>query len=365
MLVLAALLTTLVALTGAMIPPNDRENWKTPIILGKSGGFTIGGRILESSFSSDFTLSCDHGYMEYFFPWRQRKTSIVMWHSSSTQTWQNRFDGGEGYKDMFLRRNYPVFLWDAPRLGRANWGCAPYSYTPSYRDQGNFVAWNFGPAFGRFWPGVQFPVADEEAWQQATSARYVEFDTVDNVHVQAQAAAVAADSGKVGDSIVWLTNSASAGRALMAATKSNSTNIKGIVTYEGLGYVYPDTANITVNPSSPMGPFVVPLADFMKLTRLPIQFLWGDHRGPNDTWANYVAQSTLSAAWINYYGGDAEVVSLAQDEGLTGSTHIAFADMDNDKVAAVLDKFLAKNKLDAYTEGDEDETTWDQDWKNL
>lgn len=37
-----------------------------------------------------------------------------MWHSCSTQVWQNRWDGGEGYKDMFLRRDYPVYLWDGP-----------------------------------------------------------------------------------------------------------------------------------------------------------------------------------------------------------------------------------------------------------
>ncbi|KAI0844971.1 hypothetical protein F5Y00DRAFT_266064 [Daldinia vernicosa] len=39
-----------------------------------------------------------------------------MWHSSTTQVWQNRWGGGEGYKDMFLRRGYPVYLWDGPRV---------------------------------------------------------------------------------------------------------------------------------------------------------------------------------------------------------------------------------------------------------
>ena len=70
-----------------------------------------------------------------------------MWHSSSTQVWQNRWDGGEGYKDMFLRRRYPAYLWDGPRVGRANWGCASHTYTPNNSsDQGNFTAWVFGPA---------------------------------------------------------------------------------------------------------------------------------------------------------------------------------------------------------------------------
>ncbi len=39
---------------------------------------------------------------------------------------------------------------------------------------------------------------------------------------------------------------------------------------------------------------------------------------------------------------------LGDDAGLKGSTHIPFADMDNDKVAALLDAFLKKAGLDGY-----------------
>ena len=116
------------------------KNWKPPIILDHSGGMQIGGKIIRSPVKPNLTLSCDHGYVEYFFPRRPRETSLVMWHSSSTQVWQNRWDGGEGYKDMFLRREYPVFLWDGPRVGRATWGCEPINYVPAYRDQENFAA---------------------------------------------------------------------------------------------------------------------------------------------------------------------------------------------------------------------------------
>ncbi|KAI2783012.1 hypothetical protein F4815DRAFT_461578 [Daldinia loculata] len=58
------------------------------------------------------------------------------------------------------------------------------------------------------------------------------FNSNSNIHLQSQAAAaVAADSGKVGDSVVYLTNSAAGLRAQMTVAKSNSTNIKGIVAY--------------------------------------------------------------------------------------------------------------------------------------
>ncbi|KAF2731420.1 hypothetical protein EJ04DRAFT_10474 [Polyplosphaeria fusca] len=331
---------------------------RSPIVLERSGGFQIGGKTVTTN--STFgppgqtqELSCDHGYIEYFIPWQPRKTNIVMWHSSSTQVWQNRWDGGEGYKDMFLRRNYPVHLWDGPRVGRANWACVPTQYYPNYAsDHGNFVAWNLGPSYKNWWPDVQFPTTNDAAWHQATSARYVEYDTEENVQLHSSAAAVAADSGKIGKDIVYLTNSAGGLRAMMTATKSNTTNIKGIVTYESIGYVFPDNANITAGRGG-FGPFVVPLAQFKKLAKLTaIQFVWGDHRADS---YEYVQQSRLAASLINKYGGNAKVLKLGDDAGLKGSTHIPFADIDNAKVAELLDEFLERNGLDGYGDEDGDE----------
>ncbi|KAL2149712.1 hypothetical protein VTH82DRAFT_8364 [Thermothelomyces myriococcoides] len=324
--------------------PGDPDG---PIMLRQSGGFTIGGKVIENPRNPNMTLSCDHGYVEYFWPWKPRKTSIVMWHSSSTQTFQNRWDGGPGFKDMFLRRGYPVYLWDGPRVGRANWACERTSYAPDYRDQANFVAWNFGPRFGEWWPDVQFPTEDEEAWQQATSSRYVEYDSEESVNLEAGAAAIAADSGRLGDSIVYLGNSASGLRAQMTAVKSNTTNIKGIVCYESYGYVFPEGHGIEPGfGSNPFGPIIVSKEEFKKLAQVPaIQFLFGDHR---DESFIYLNQSRQAAALINEYGGNAEVILLGKDKGLKGTTHIAFADMHNDKVAKLLDEFLEENDLDKY-----------------
>jgi hypothetical protein len=339
--------------TGFAQPYPNIPKPSKPIILSSSGGFQIGGRTISNPTRPNSTLSCDHGYMEYFLPYHPRSTSLVMWHSSSTQVWQNRWDGGPGYKDLFLRRDYPVYLWDGPRVGRANWACEPTSYVPFIgSDESNFVAWMFGPRYKQWWPGVQFPVGDEGAWHQATSARYVEYDTAANVELQSDAAAIAADSGRIGKNIVYLTNSAGGLRAMMTTTKANGTNIKGIVTYESIGYVFPDNANITAGTGG-FGPFVVPLERFKKLARLAaVQFVWGDHRAENST---SVRESRLCAELINRYGGNAEVVRLAEDKGLKGSTHIAFADMDNEKVAGLLDEFLEGNGLDGYEEEEDDE----------
>ncbi|KAI1338642.1 hypothetical protein F5Y15DRAFT_123373 [Xylariaceae sp. FL0016] len=337
--------------------PHDERSWKKPIVLDRSGGFVIGGKVISNPRFPSMTLHCDHGYMEYFIPWKPRNASLVMWHSSSTQTWQNRWDGGDGYKDKFLRRNYPVYLWDAPRLGRADWACEPNFYVPDYRDQGNFVAWNLGPSYKNFWNDTQFPTWDDEAWEQATASRYVEYDTVPNIHLQAQAAAVAADSRRIGENVVFLTNSAAGLRAQLAVAKSNTTNIKGIVAYESFGFVFPDTANITAG--GPFGPIIVPLANFKKLAKVKeIQYVWGDHR---DSFI-YFQQAKLSAKYINMYGGNAKVLELGKDAGLKGSSHIAFMDMDNEKVAGLLDQYLERNGLDDYLDDDESDDDWEQEW---
>jgi hypothetical protein len=343
-------------LVAAAVSAQERQNSaRFPIVLEKSGGFVTGGTTVANPQNPSQHLSCDHGYVEYFLPVDARRTSLVMWHSSSSQVWQNRWDGGEGFKDMFLRRDYPVYLWDGPRVGRANWSCEQTAYSPNYRNEGNFTAWNLGPSFGNWWPDVQFPVTDRKSWEAVTAWRYVEYDSLSNIQLQTDAAAVAADSGRLGSSIVYLTNSAAGLRAMVATTKAAKGNIAGIVAYESMGYVFPigdpESPAPCTNPDScGFGPIGVPLEDFRKLAKLKsIQFVWGDHRsGPGAPASSYVEQSRLCAKLINKYGGHAEVLMLGDDAGLRGSTHIPFADMDNDKVAVLLDAFLKKAGLDGY-----------------
>ena len=144
---------------------------------------------------------------------------------------------------------------------------------------------------------------------------------------------------------------------MLTTTKATKTNIAAISTYESIGYVFPigdpespaacGTTGPTPNPDGPacaFGPILVPLEDFKKLAKLKkIQFMWGDNRPETEP---FVHQSRLCAKLINKYGGNAEVVKLGDIPALKGSTHIPFADMDNDKVAAQLDGFLKKAGLD-------------------
>jgi hypothetical protein len=97
-------------------------------------------------------------------------------------------------------------------------------------------------------------------------------------------------------------------------------------------------------PEGGFGPTHVPLAQFTRLTRIPMQLIWGDNT-EKTFWAKTVAESKRFADIVNAHGGHAEVLMLPS-VGLKGNTHIAFMDLDNVQVADQLSFFLKKNGLD-------------------
>ena len=61
---------------------------------------------------------------------------------------------------------------------------------------------------------------------------------------------------------------------MLAALKSD--NVKGIVAYETAAFVFPEGEG-PQDAEGGFGPTHVPLAEFMRLTRIPIQLVWGDN----------------------------------------------------------------------------------------
>lgn len=309
-----------------------------PITLARQGAFEAGGEVLVKGAS---TLSCDHGHVEYQVPVHARTVALFLWHSSSTSVWQRRWDGGEGFQSILLRRGFPVYLWDGPRVGRGNWGCVPYQYDPSIgQDQQNFVAWRLGAEYPDFFPGVQFPTSDAEAWEQAARARYQEFDTTPNAELEATAAAKAIE--RIGPSVL-VTNSAGGMRGLIAAMKSD--RIKAIVAYENPGYVFPSDVTPPNRPTR-FGPVIVSPAEFQMLTRIPMQFVFGDNLDRSPAWTGYAETARTFVDLINARGGRAEILFLPS-AGLHGNTHIPFADLNNVAVADLLSQFLKRHHLDS------------------
>lgn len=330
-------LTTALALSACAATPPLQSGGQSPMLIARQGAFEAGGGLLRDG---DRTLSCDHGHVEYQIPANERRTALFLWHSSSVKVWQNRWDGGEGFQSIFLRRGYPVYLWDGPRVGRGNWGCERYVYEPmAGRDQQNFVSWRLGARYKEWFSGVQFPTNDAAALDQAMRARYFEFDTVANAQLEATAAAEAIN--RIGPSVL-VTNSAGGLRALLTALRSD--NVKAIVAYENPGYVFPDDVEAPKGPDR-FGPVIVSPEDFQRLTKIPIQLVFGDNLDKSPSWAAFAETARKFVEIVNARGGQAEVLMLPS-AGLKGNTHIPFADLNNAAVADLLSDYLHKHKLD-------------------
>lgn len=92
--------------------------------------------------------------------------------------------------------------------------------------------------------------------------------------------------------------------------------------------------------------------EFQALTRIPIIVYYGDNIpdeptdiAGRDNWRTRVAMARLWVDAINAHGGDATVVSLPEI-GITGNTHFAFSDLNNQEVADQIMAFLAEKNLD-------------------
>jgi hypothetical protein len=102
----------------------------------------------------------------------------------------------------------------------------------------------------------------------------------------------------------------------------------------------------------------VPMADFLKLTKFPIQILWGDfipktldpvnvgERLTLDSRRINVLRSKLFVEAINRHGGDAQNLILPDDLGIKGNTHFLMLDDNIGQIADLLSDFLKQKKLD-------------------
>ena len=132
--------------------------------------------------------------------------------------------------------------------------------------------------------------------------------------------------------------------------------MKAIINYEPGGFVFPDNdfpAPVPLYGGATRSPgTAVPAADFQKLTKIPIQIVWGDfippEAQPNATLEFFRGSVVLSraiTAAINKRGGKVSFLSLPEI-GITGNTHFTMGDLNSDQIAKLMLKYLQKNGLD-------------------
>jgi pimeloyl-ACP methyl ester carboxylesterase len=345
---------SIVASTMAMAQQSVRSESLT---IQEQGSFAVGGTVLKSPGTYDNnkptaegqSFHGDHLYAFYQIPQNPKALPIVMLHGAfqSARSWETTSDGREGFQTIFLRRGFSVYLVDQPRRGRAGNSTVAAAIEPAPNDQLFFDQFRIGK-WPNYFDNVQFDRKPETLDQffRSVTPNTGPYDA--GVIPDAMSALFA----KTGPGILF-THSQAGGPGWLTAIRSE--NVKAIVSYEpGSGFIFPEGELPEEMPSAAgtLKPEAVPLADFEKLTRIPIIIYYGDNfpveptteRG-QDNWRVRLAMAKLWIEAINKRGGDATLVHLPEI-GIRGNTHFPFSDLNNVEIADHTAKFLAEKKLD-------------------
>lgn len=136
------------------------------MVIQEQGSFAVGGSMITNlgTFCASKmtpegrTFSGDHAYLFYQIPDQAWELPLVLWHGFGqfSKIWETTPDGREGRQNIFLLRNYGVYVLDQPCRGNPGGSTEPVSITPKSDEQQWFNIFWVG-----IWPdyfdGVQFP----------------------------------------------------------------------------------------------------------------------------------------------------------------------------------------------------------------
>lgn len=326
--------------------------------ISQQGNFAAGGKVIQSAGQFDDkqlfnpqgqTLHGDHASVFYQIPEHARTYPLVFLHGAgqSAKTWGTTPDGREGFQTLFLRQKFPIYVVDQPRRGQAGQSTVAAEVPATTNDQAWFNMFRLGQ-YPNFFKGIQFsqdPVALNQYFRQMTpnTGMYDE-QVISNAMVEVLK--------KTGDAVL-ITHSQAGGPGWWTAIKSSQ--VKGIVAYEpGSGFVFPENELPESMPSATgtLSPTPVKMADFQKLTKIPIIIYYGDNiptekseNAGQDNWRVRLKMAQLWVDKINAHGGEAKLVHLP-NIGIYGNTHFPFSDLNNVQIAELLGNWLHQHHLD-------------------
>jgi pimeloyl-ACP methyl ester carboxylesterase len=344
------------------------ETTPKPITLQTQGSFAVGGTIVTAPGTFDpirqgaynpagpdsagQTLHGDHAFIFYQIPEHTKNLPLVFWHGygQSMKTWQTTPDGRDGFQTIFLKRDYSVYLLDQPRRGEAGRSTVNMTIPVAPDEQLWFGIFRFG-VWPNFYDGVQFS-RDPEALNQFFRQGVPSPASFDN---DVNTAAVSALFDKTGPGIL-VTHSASGGPGWQTAIRNQ--NVKAIVSFEpGAAFPFPEgeaPEPIAFNNGNKAPLPTVPMADFEKLTKIPIVIYYGDNipaepstNPGQDQWRVFYGTAKMWRDVVNRHGGDVTIVHLPE-EGIYGNTHFPMSDLNNIEIADHMSDFLARKGLDRY-----------------
>ena len=346
----------LVLITTAGLMSSGQPKQK-PMVIQEQGSFAVDGTVITNPGTFNptnptpdgQTFHGDHAYVFYQVPAKARKYPLVMWHGIGqfSKTWETTPDGREGFQTIFLRRKFPVYVIDQPRRGNASRSTVAGTINPTPDEQGWFGTFRVG-IWPEYFEGVQFS-KDPEALNQYFRQMVPNVGPID---ITVNVNAVSALFDKIGDGIL-VSHSHSGGMGWRTAIKNQ--HVKAIVSYEpGSGFVFPEGEVPAPLPSSggTLEASAIPMAEFMKLTKIPIIIYYGDFipKEPNanpgqDGWRVRLEMARKWRDCDNKHGGDVTVVHLPEI-GIKGNTHFPFSDLNNIEIADLMSEWLKDKELD-------------------
>ena len=345
-------LALLAGITSCSTPKNDNL-----LMIKEQGSFAVGGKVISNPGAFDAiertpegqTLHGDHAYVFYQIPGKSRELPLVMWHGYGqfSKTWETTPDGREGFQNLFLRRDFSVYLLDQPRRGNAGKGTVGTTISATPDEQFWFNVFRVG-VWPDYFPDVQF------AKDKQTLNQYFRQITPDTgpIDINANVAAVSSLFDKIGSGIL-VTHSHSGGMGWLTAVKNQ--HVKAIISYEpGSGFIFPEgeAPEPLASSSGALQAATVSKEEFMKLTKIPIIIYYGDNiptaPDPNpgtDGWRVRMEMAKLWRDVVNQNGGDVMVVHLPEI-GINGNTHFPFSDLNNVEIANLMSDWLKEKGLD-------------------
>ncbi len=342
----------------------QRSGKPSPLVIREQGSFAVGGTVISEPGTYDpikqgaynpngvspdgQTLHGDHAYVFFQIPENARKLPLVFWHGhgQSAKTWETTPDGREGFQNIFLRERYGVYLIDQPRRGRAARSTEATTITATPDEQLWFGIFRLG-AWPNFYEGVQFSKAPETLNQFFRQMA----PNTGPYNAEVNIASVSELFNKIGKGIL-VTHSQSGGPGWRTAIKND--NIRAIVSFEpGGDFLFPEgeapdsikLAGRTVTPPT------VPMADFMRLTKIPTIVFYGDNipkqpsQNPGqEQWRVFLEVAKTWRDVVNRHGGDVNIVHLPEI-GIRGNTHFLMSDLNNLDIADQMSRFLEKKGL--------------------
>jgi pimeloyl-ACP methyl ester carboxylesterase len=360
-----ALLSFSISLLFTACTSGKESTGSKQLIIREQGSFAVGGTVItnpgtfdpikDGAFnpanqsSAGQTLHGGHAYVFYQVPDKARTLPLVFWHGhgQSAKTWETTPDGREGFQNIFLRQRFPVYLIDQPGRGRAARSTKPATITAAPDEQLWFGIFRLG-AWPQFYPGVQFSkdtMALNQFYRQMVP-NMAPYDAQVNID------GVSSLFNKIGQGIL-VTHSQSGGPGWLTAIQNN--NVRAIVSFEpGADFIFPegealDTIKVSGRTiASPRAP----MADFMKLTKIPIVIYYGDNipetpstNPGQEQWRVFLEVAKKWRAIVNKYGGDVTLIHLP-GIGIKGNTHFPMSDLNNVVIADLLSQWLKKKGLD-------------------